>query len=489
MKLLPYRLLVTSLGGASILVFAVGPDAFTLTGESLSTAQRHVRVFDNFSNPRSNNNTTPDANFPGYTGVELAVWKAVTEWGSELHAGNGDGDPSQPGDLGSGGANFDSVWQGNATDVGGVNDNVVSEITGGGGGISSFIETPSSDGWRMRLYSDVPWDDGPGTNITGFDIQGIVTHEYGHALGLGHTVVNGATMFASISGNGVAQRSIESDDAGGVQSVYGAAAISKPHVTGVHDNAGQLVIHGFGFAPVSNEVWFCPNTPTPGSSGVPVKLIGVPSTSNASLITVTIPAAAGPGDVFVKLPAPGNATLSNGWPIDPGNIPPAPGTAYCFGDGSLPTPCPCTPPNTVPSPSGGPDAGCANSFNPAGARLDAAGAKNPDQVILTASGLTPVGFVIFLSGDGNDAAGVANGDGVRCAGGSFVRFGSQNASNGAAKFPNPALGLTNALSIVSSVTPGAGATRYYQCFYRNVAAGWCNAATTNMSSAYQITWN
>ncbi len=471
------------------MALTTGLPAFSLTSENLGTSQRHARVFDNFTDTTANDNTTPDANFPGYTGVELAVWKAITEWGSELHAANGDGDPTQPGDLGSGGANFDAVWQGNATGVGGVNDNVVSEITGGGGGIASFLETPSSDGWRLRLYSDVQWDDGPGSDITGLDIQGVVTHEYGHALGLGHSNVNGATMFPSVSGSGVAARSIEADDIAGVQAVYGAASASKPHITGVHGSPGLLVIHGIGFDPTNNDVWFCPNAPTDGSSGVPVKLTGVASTSNASLITVAVPPTAGPGDVFVKLPSSGHASLSNGWPFDPASVPPAPGTAYCFGDGSLPTPCPCVPPNTVPNPSGGSDAGCANSFNANGARLDAAGAKNPDQVILTATGLTPVGFVIFLSGNGNDAAGVPNGDGVRCAGGSFVRFGSQNASNGAARFPNPTIGITMPLSAVSSVTPGGGATRYYQCFYRNVAAAWCNPATTNMSSAYELVWN
>jgi hypothetical protein len=32
-------------------------------------------------------------------------------------------------------------------------------------------------------------------------------------------------------------------------------------------------------------------------------------------------------------------------------------------------------------------------------------------------------------------------------------------------------------------------TRYYQAFYRNSAAGWCNPATFNITSGYVITWS
>src|SRR6185295_5758289 len=38
-----------------------------------------------------------------------------------------------------------------------------------------------------------------------------------------------------------------------------------------------------------------------------------------------------------------------------------PGTAFCFGDGSLATACPCAPPNAVPNPPAAPGHGCANS--------------------------------------------------------------------------------------------------------------------------------
>lgn len=488
MNIKHFILPTVALGGAALLLVPAKTDAYELLGGSLNTTQRDFRIFDNFTDAAANNNTTPDANWPGYTGCELAIWKACTEWSSQLHGGTGNGDPHQPGGLGSGGANFDAVMQGNATAVGGTNSNTFSEIPGSSGGTLAFAESPISDGWRIRFYAVWTWDDGPGTALGGNeDIQGIAAHEYGHALGLDHTGVFGSTMFASVSGSGVSARSIGPDDIAGVQAIYGVVATEKPRINGISSSGGMLTIHGFNFDLFDNDVWFTPNTP--GGVDVPVQVNGV--MSNGSQITVAIPAGAGSGDVFVKLPVSNQgSTLSNGWPIDVSNIPAPPGFAYCFGDGSLPTPCPCVPPNTVPNPSGAPDAGCANSFHASGARLDAAGSKNPsDQVRLTVSFGTPAGFTFFIAGNAADLNGIANGDGVNCAGGSFVRFGSQIPINGASVYPNPSLGFNTPLSTVGSSPVGSGQTRYYQAFYRNNTANFCTAATSNVSSGYQMVWN
>ncbi|MFN0244468.1 MAG: PQQ-dependent sugar dehydrogenase [Planctomycetota bacterium] len=165
-----------------------------------------------------------------------------------------------------------------------------------------------------------------------------------------------------------------------------------------------------------------------------------------------------------------------------------PGLAFCFGDGSLATACPCAAPDTVPNPSGAPDAGCANSFNLDGAKLGASGATSPDTVQLTGEGLTPSGFAFFIVGDASNPNGTANGDGVICVTGSLTRFGSQNASGGVVTYPNLNPGQGLALSTVGASPPGSGLTRNYQVFYRNSVAGFCNPATSNVSSAYRIVW-
>jgi len=54
-----------------------------------------------------------------------------------------------------------------------------------------------------------------------FYIEGVMVHEIGHALGLGHTTVSGATMFASVSSCNNGPATTESDDDAGVNELYG----------------------------------------------------------------------------------------------------------------------------------------------------------------------------------------------------------------------------------------------------------------------------
>ena len=326
MKHLPQVRISLSVAGICATAFLLLPtSAFTTFGFDLDLTQRDARVFDNFTDATANDNTTPHSNWPGYTGVEQAAWKALAEWGSELH-GDGSGDPSQPGNVGSGGANFDVTWQGNAPNAGGVSDNVISETTGCSGGVLSFIES-GSNGWRIRLCDQVTWDDGPGDPVPGaMDIQGIITHEYGHILGLGHSAVAGATMSPSVSGTGVSARSLSADDIGGIQFIYGAMGASKPHVDAVLGST-TLTIVGKNFSASGNEVWF--TQAGVNTTGDPVKLTGIVSSAGGTVITIPAPAAAGPGDVLVRKAGAGNDALSNAYPWDP-NACPQPAD-YCVG--------------------------------------------------------------------------------------------------------------------------------------------------------------
>ncbi|MFN0244559.1 MAG: hypothetical protein ACKVWV_16850 [Planctomycetota bacterium] len=166
-----------------------------------------------------------------------------------------------------------------------------------------------------------------------------------------------------------------------------------------------------------------------------------------------------------------------------------PGVAFCFGDGSLATACPCVPPNTIPNPSGGADGGCANSFVAAGGKLVAEGLVNPDSVVLRVTRVTPAGFCVFMGANGIDASGIAFGDGVRCARGSFVRFGGQFAAAGMATYPNPDVGHVLPLHAITSTTVGSGQTISYQVLYRNATFGFCSPSTFNLTNAYSVTWN
>src|SRR5262245_14452293 len=131
MNLHPYPKLVLPVvclaGGAFLLAPTRPAEAFALNGSFLSENQRDVRLFNNFADGTANANVTPAPQFPGELEAELAIWKGVVEWGSGLH-GNGGGDPIGGNSLGSGGANFDAFWSGNATSAGTTDNNIVSVI-------------------------------------------------------------------------------------------------------------------------------------------------------------------------------------------------------------------------------------------------------------------------------------------------------------------------------------------------------------------------
>ena len=307
-----------ALAGAAWVLLPTRGQAFTIVGTGLGPDQRDVRVYNNFTDPSANDNVTADPNFPGALGAPLAVWKACVEWGSTLH-GSGDGDPSQAGDLGSGGANFDAAWAGEADGVGTTDGNIVSELAGASGAVLAFTELPSENGWRIRFYSTWVWADGPGIGIGAntMDIQGIATHEYGHALGLGHSSVAGSTMFSGVAGNAVPLRTIETDDSDGIQAIYGVASPGKPKITGIAINGSTITITGQNFAATGNEVWFSAPAPTPELATNPLIVVtGLTSTLAGTQLVVGTPSTAGDGDLLVKIPGSGFDTVSNAWPAD-----------------------------------------------------------------------------------------------------------------------------------------------------------------------------
>ena len=303
------------LGGTALLLLPLREsEAFSRLGSNLSVNERDMRLFDNFSDASANDNTTAASQFPGQTGAELALWKGIVEWGSQAH-GNGSGDTSQA-TLGSGGANFDAFWAGKTTAPGGTTNNVVSKINTCSSGVLAYCEAPFQNGWRIRFCDSWVWNDGPSTISSGnYDLQGVMTHEYGHALGLGHSAVNGTTMWPSVGSGSTATRSIEADDSAGVQAIYGLKSAAKPVITATVASAGTLAIHGTNFSATGNTVWFRPSASTTATLDDPrIQVSGL--ASNGILITVAIPATAGPGDVIVRNAAAGHPSVSNAFPTD-----------------------------------------------------------------------------------------------------------------------------------------------------------------------------
>jgi len=67
----------------------------------------------------------------------------------------------------------------------------------------------------------------------GFYIEDIAAHEFGHALGLGHSTVAAATMYPSISTCSQQNRTLDADDIAAVLSLYPLAAKPLAPPTGL----------------------------------------------------------------------------------------------------------------------------------------------------------------------------------------------------------------------------------------------------------------
>jgi hypothetical protein len=294
--------------------------AYTTLGGSLGVGttgngyQRDFRIYNNSPDADANNNTTPDAAYPGALGAVLSVWKGAKAWASENALA---------------GKNFDFDFQGTNT-ANNANANTVGWGSAGcGGGTLAYCETPISDGWRILMCDGFNWSDGPGAPVSAEDIQGVVTHELGHALGLGHSQSGNcsggcsghATMCAVICGDGTDQRSISTDDADGLESIYGVKPANKPTITSLGGSfmSGQvLVINGTNFAPTVNVKFTAGAGQNTGT--ITGTVYGVASTAGGTQVAVVIPFTAQDGNVVVWQPTSG--LLSNAFPFNVNSVPP-----------------------------------------------------------------------------------------------------------------------------------------------------------------------
>lgn len=370
-------------------------EGFALLSHNLSLSQRDFRVNNNLTASGANNNTTPDANFPDSSGFVTAMWKAAIEWSSMLH-GDGNGDPTQNGGLGSGAANFDPSFQGETNQIGNLGDNICSGLSGTSGGVLAFVEVNGAGNWRMRFYQGWNWADGPAAiGFSQMDLQSVATHEYGHSIGLGHSGTGAATMAPSIGNGQTSPRSIHSDDIAGLQAKYGAASVTKPTISGLGFAGSTLTITGTNFSATGNEVWFTRENNV--GTGVPLKAFNVPSTGNGTQIVVAVPSNVRlGGDILVKKVGSTHSALSNPIPADlSGTICPGP-SVVCFAFN--------------------------NSTGNVG-NLTITGSQNvaTNDTLLFGSLLPANQFGIFLMGQGTTASFVGNG--VFCLGGSqFYRL-------------------------------------------------------------------
>jgi hypothetical protein len=160
--------------------------------------------------------------------------------------------------------------------------------------------------------------------------------------------------------------------------------------------------------------------------------------------------------------------------------------AFCAGDGTLATQCPC-------GNNGAEGYGCKNSVSSStGSLLAAAGTASPDTVVLTAYAVRASALCVFLQGDTPLGAGVIFGDGVRCVGGALKRIGTKSASSGGiASYPAAGDPSISARSAALGDPIQAGSQRMYQLWYRDNSATFCpppQGGSSNVSSGVIVYW-
>jgi hypothetical protein len=151
---------------------------------------------------------------------------------------------------------------------------------------------------------------------------------------------------------------------------------------------------------------------------------------------------------------------------------------FCAGDGTA-APCPC---GNV----GASGAGCANGLALSGRLSTSGNGIVGADTLLLSSAQTGTGVpLVFIQGSAgvNSGLGLALGDGLWCAGGAIVRLGVKTSDGaGFARYPEA---LNPAISVQGAVP--AGATRYYQGWYRD-ALPFCTSATHNLTNGIAVAW-
>ena len=71
----------------------------------------------------------------------------------------------------------------------------------------------------VRFNNAFSWQTSSGCS-NGFDLAGVSTHEFGHAVGLGHTNVQGATMYPSVAACDFSISPLANDDRSGSSAIY-----------------------------------------------------------------------------------------------------------------------------------------------------------------------------------------------------------------------------------------------------------------------------
>jgi len=198
---LRFALVAATLAAAT--VFSADPAAYVLSGPSWSQPQTAYRI-----NPANLDLPTLSA--------EAAVRSGASAWEQQA-------------------AVFRFVYTGLSSQTTNTNDGI-NLVMFRNASMGSTIATTYwwSSGSRIIDADIVFWDGGfqffSGSSgcSNGFYIEDIAAHEFGHALGLGHSASASATMFPSVSSCNTGNRTLDTDDIAGVVALYPPQVVAAP---------------------------------------------------------------------------------------------------------------------------------------------------------------------------------------------------------------------------------------------------------------------
>jgi len=148
----------------------------------------------------------------------------------------------------------------------------ISMIPQGGGTLAiAYLPPPINGGSAagdIVFNSNIDWK-----IDTDYDLQTVAIHEFGHALGLGHSTISQAVMFAAYNG---VDRTLHADDSAGMQAVYGPRAYDQfnsngnsnntsskaADITSYIDAAAQISIADLDITVVGQAQWFKVTVPS-----------------------------------------------------------------------------------------------------------------------------------------------------------------------------------------------------------------------------------
>lgn len=229
MKILSTLAVVSLSLGVMIQLGAQQQDAranFTLLPSSWPASQVPVNYFVN-------------TNFPATVGTSAqqlqAIQDSASNWTTQTNA-----------DF-----SFNYVGSTSSTAVVNNGQNIVFWTPQAGNGTLAVTFTTSTGSTTLDtdivFFGDVTWrsfDPVPGN---AFDVEGVCTHEFGHALGLDHSTRNpNDTMNAGTGpgANSVIRRTLEADDIAGVESIYGTTAIAPDPMSFAFNPTENPIIAG-----------------------------------------------------------------------------------------------------------------------------------------------------------------------------------------------------------------------------------------------------